>query len=211
VNDGPRPPGSNGGQRRSTHSESASQSSRWPRPTFWPRPAAAADEPAGVTALHALIAEHLPEPGTDLNPGAPNAVVGIETDRGPWVAALILGSRVLAEFGDDPCRFVDARARKNYAGTSPITKASGTRRVVLARYARNRRLAEAMHQWAFCAIRGSPGARNYDAAMRARGIGHQAAIRQLSNRLVGILHGCLKTGSAYNEHTAWGHHTQAAA
>jgi transposase len=49
----------------------------------------------------------------------------------------VLGARVLAEFGDDRTRYADARARKNYAGTSPITKASGTRRVVLARFARN--------------------------------------------------------------------------
>ena len=62
----------------------------------------------------------------------------------------ILGARVLAEFGDDPHRYADARARKNYAGTAPITRASGTERVVLARYARNRRLADALYQQAFC-------------------------------------------------------------
>jgi hypothetical protein len=28
---------------------------------------------------------------------------------------------------------------------------------------------------------------------------------QLGNRLVGILHGCLKTSTAYNETTAWAH------
>ena len=123
----------------------------------------------------------------------------------------VLGARVLAEFGDDPDRYADAKRRKNYAGTSPITRASGTRRTVLARYARNRRLADALHQWAFCSLRGSPGARAYYQTLRARGIGHQAALRQLSNRLVGILHGCLKTGTLYNEHTAWSHHTQAAA
>jgi transposase len=60
----------------------------------------------------------------------------------------VLGARVLAEFGDDPDRYADARARKNYAGTSPITRASGTRRIVLARYARNKHLADAAHQWA---------------------------------------------------------------
>jgi hypothetical protein len=38
-----------------------------------------------------------------------------------------------------------------------------------------------------------------------RGTGHQAALRQLGNRLVGILHGCLKTGTRYNENTAWPH------
>jgi hypothetical protein len=31
------------------------------------------------------------------------------------------------------------------------------------------------------------------------------------NRLVGILHGCLKTDTLYNEHAAWIHHTSAAA
>jgi transposase len=124
---------------------------------------------------------------------------------------VILGARVLAEFGDAPDRYADAKGRKNYAGTSPITRASGRKKVVLARYARNRRLGDAVHQWAFCALKGSPGARAYYNALRARGIGHQAALRQLGNRLVGILHGCLKTHSLYDEHTAWDHHLQSAA
>jgi transposase len=123
----------------------------------------------------------------------------------------ILSARIMAEFGDDPHRFASPKARKNYGGTAPITRASGRRKAVLARYARNRRLANALHQWAFCAMRGSPGARAYYQQLRARGIGHQAALRQLANRLVGILHGCLKTGTLYYEHTAWGHHQQSAA
>ncbi len=127
---------------------------------------------------------------------------------GPGV---ILSAQVLAESGDGPHRFADARARKNYAGASPITRASGTRKTVLARCARNRRLADALHQWAFCSMRGSPGARAYYQAPRARGTGHQAALRQLGNRLVGILHGCLKTQTPYDETTAWAHHTSAAA
>jgi hypothetical protein len=118
---------------------------------------------------------------------------------------VVLAARILGEFGDDPDRFVDAKARKNYAGTSPITRASGARRVVLARCARNRRLGDAVHQWAFCAMRGSSGARAYYDALRKRGIGHQAALRQLGNRLVGILHGCLKTNTGYDEATAWAH------
>jgi transposase len=124
---------------------------------------------------------------------------------------VVLGARVLAEFGDDPTRYTDARARKNYAGTSPITRASGKKTVVLARYARNTRLADATHQWAFCALNASPGARAYYDTLRARGTGHHAALRQLANRLVGILHGCLKTRTTYNEHTAWAHHTTTAA
>ncbi|MHA6785251.1 IS110 family RNA-guided transposase [Pseudonocardia saturnea] len=120
----------------------------------------------------------------------------------------ILGARVLGEFGDAPHRYHDARARKNYAGTSPITRASGKKTVVLARYARNDRLADALHQQAFCALRSSPGARAYYDTLRARGTGHHAALRQLGNRLVGILHGCLKTGRLYDEDTAWAHHNQ---
>jgi hypothetical protein len=118
--------------------------------------------------------------------------------------------RVLAEFGDDPDRYADAKARKNYAGTSPITRASGTRTVVLARYARNKHIADATHQWAFCALTASSGARaSYD-SIRARGTGHHAAPRQLANRLVGILHGCLKNRTLYDESTAWPSATTAA-
>ncbi|ORT46819.1 IS110 family transposase [Frankia sp. KB5] len=115
----------------------------------------------------------------------------------------VLAARVLAEFGDDPTRYADAKARKNYAGTSPITRASGKKKTVLARYARNNRLADALHQQALSALSASPGARSYYDAIRARGTSHHAALRQLGNRLVGILHGCLKTHTPYSEATAW--------
>ena len=83
---------------------------------------------------------------------------------------------------------------------------------MLARYARNERLGDAMQQWAFGALKGSPSARAYYDALRARKSATKAALRQLGNRLVGILHGCLrKTGTLYNETTAWAHHHTAAA
>jgi transposase len=116
---------------------------------------------------------------------------------------VVLGARVLAEFGDDKDRYADARARKNYAGTSPITRQSGKRKLVLARYVHNDRLVDALGLQAFAALRGSPGARAYYDRLRGRGVGHRAALRQLGNRLVGILHGCLKTGTKYSEDTAW--------
>lgn len=124
---------------------------------------------------------------------------------------MTLGARVLAEFGDDPNRYDDAKSRKNYAGTSPITRASGKHHVVLARYARNRRLADACYLWAFAAITASPGARAFYDARRANGDTHHRALRALANRLVGILHGCLRHGTLYDEHTAWGHRTDIAA
>ncbi len=117
----------------------------------------------------------------------------------------ILGARVLGEFGDEPNRYDSAKSRRNYAGTSPITKASGTKRVVLARYARNCRLADAIYLWAFASLGASPGARAFYDAHRAAGDTHHAALRALGNRLVGILHGCLEHHSAYDEAIAWGH------
>jgi transposase len=118
---------------------------------------------------------------------------------------VILGARALGEFGDDPNRYADAKSRKNYAGTSPITRASGTRSVALARFVRNARLADALDQWAFCAITNSPGARAFYDRRRTLGDSHHKALRALGNRLVGILHGCLRTRTRYDETLAWGH------
>ena len=124
---------------------------------------------------------------------------------------MTLGARVLGEFGDDPNRYEDAKSRKNYSGMSPITKASGKHKVVLARYARNRRLSNACYQWAFATLTHSPGARAFYDQHRANGDTHNRAIRALANRLVGILHGCLRHQTLYDEHTAWAHRQQQAA
>ncbi len=118
---------------------------------------------------------------------------------------VILGARVLGEFGDDPDRYTTAKCRKNYAGTSPLTVASGKKRAVLARHVRNRRLYDAVDQWALCALTNSPGARAFYDQHRAAGDLHHQALRALGNRLVGILHGCLRHHTAYNELTAWAH------
>jgi transposase len=124
----------------------------------------------------------------------------------------VLGARVLGEFGDDPNRYTDAKSRRNYAGTSPLTVASGKKRTVLARHVRNRRLYDAIDHWALCALSASPGARAYYDQHRAAGDVHHQALRALANRLVGILHGCLRHHTIYSEHTAWAHRqiTQAA-
>ncbi len=124
---------------------------------------------------------------------------------------VVLGARVLGEFGDDPNRYTTAKSRKNYAGTSPLTVASGKKRAVLARHVRNRRLYDAIDQWAFCAITNSPGARTFYDAHRAAGDTHHQALRALGNRLVGILHGCLRHRTHYDENKAWAHRATAAA
>ncbi|MEV3927331.1 IS110 family transposase [Actinomadura coerulea] len=123
----------------------------------------------------------------------------------------VLGARVLAEFGDDPGRYATAKARKNYAATSPITRASGKKKVVAARFVHNDRLVDALLSQASVAITKSPGARAYYDKQRVRDADYNTALRQLANRLVGILHGCLRTGTLYDETTAWSHHAHSAA
>ena len=119
----------------------------------------------------------------------------------------VLGARALGEFGDDPDRYTSAKSRRNYAGTSPITIASGRKHAVVARQVRNRRLPNALDQWAFCSLNNSPGARAFYDQRKAAGDLHHQALRALANRLVGILHGCLKHRTPYDEHTAWAHRT----
>jgi transposase len=119
--------------------------------------------------------------------------------------AEILGARELGESGDDPHRYASAKARKNCAATSPVTRQSGKKKIVMARFIRNDRLADALHGQAQSALRASPGARACYDEQRDRGLDHDAALRALSNRLAGILHGCLKTRTLYDEATAWSH------
>ena len=94
----------------------------------------------------------------------------------------ILGARVLAEFGDDPTRYASAKARKNYAATSPITRKSGKKKTVMARYVHNDRLRDALGRQAYSALTASPGARAYYDQLRARNMERAAATRQPPRR-----------------------------
>jgi transposase len=120
--------------------------------------------------------------------------------------SIVLGARVLAEFGDAPNRYSDAKARRNYAGTSPITKASGRRHVVVARFARNHHLADACDRWAGCALSNEPGTRAYHAAHNPDPESSKKhARRKLANKLVGLLHGVLEHRTPYDPDIAWRH------
>ena len=148
-----------------------------------------------ISELETTLAEHFEtHPDADIYRSLPGLGV-------------VLGARVLGEFGDDPNRYTDAKSRKNYAGTSPLTIASGKKRAVLARHVRNRRLYDALDRWAFCALSTSPGARLFYDQRRAAENTHHQALRALGNRLVGILHGCLRHHTDYDENTAWAHRT----
>jgi hypothetical protein len=113
------------------------------------------------------------------------------------------GARVLAELGDDRTRFADARAVKAFAGSAPVTRASGRSTVVTRRRVKNNRLAAVGFTWAFASLQPSPGARAHYDRRREAGDGHAAALRNLFNRFIGCLYHCIQTGTLYDETTAF--------
>lgn len=111
----------------------------------------------------------------------------------------ITGARVLAEIGDDRSRFATAKALKAYAGSAPVTRASGKSKIVMYRRVKNNRLAATGYLWAFATLTKSPAARAHYDQRRARGDRHAAALRHLFNRLIGQLHHCLEQHKCYDE------------
>ncbi len=142
-------------------------------------------------ALAVQFAEHPLEPVLRSAPGL-----------GP-----VLAARVLAEVGDDPHRFETAGGLRAFAGTAPVTRASGRSRLVRARKVRNKRLGDACHWWAFAMLTKSPGARQHYDRRRAAGDHHNAALRNLANKLLGRLWWCLHNDELWDESSAWNHVT----
>ncbi len=170
-------------------------------------------QPPAVTAAYAASVRSLIAVIITLNEqvkvmqGEVEAVFGRHPDAEIYLSqpglGLILGARVLGEFGDDPDRYASGKARKNYAATSPLTRASVKKKVVVARFIRNDRLTDALMAQAFTALTASPGARALYDQQRAAKVEHNPALRKVANRLVGILDGCLKTRTLYSEEIAW--------
>lgn len=118
----------------------------------------------------------------------------------------VLAARILAEVGDDQQRFTTAAGLRAFAGTAPVTRASGRSHYVKARKVRkvrNKRLGDACHWWAFSMLTKSPGARAHYDRRRAAGDHHNAALRNLANKLLGRLWWCLQHDERWDDDTAW--------
>lgn len=153
---------------------------------------------AQVESLGQVVADHLGQhPAAEILTSLPGL-------------GFILGARILGEFGDDPDRYVDAKARKAYAGTAPITRASRTKKIVMARYARNKRLGDAAQQWR-SPRRAAPPAPRPTTGRSVPAAPDTKPLTAVANRWIGMLHGCLKTGTLYDETNAWNHTLNAAA
>jgi transposase len=146
---------------------------------------------ASVDALEAELAREF-----NTHPLAP--VLRSAPGLGP-----VLAARMLAELGDDPTRFASVSGVRAFAGTAPVTRASGRSHYVKARKVRNKRLGDACHWWAFSALSWSPGARAHYDRRRAVGDHHNAALRNVANKLIGRMWWCLEHGEPWDEGAAW--------
>jgi len=121
----------------------------------------------------------------------------------------ISGAIALAEIGDDRDQFSDDRALQAFAGSAPVTRASGKSRTVTRRRTKNNRLAAVGYSWAFTAAAWPSPAREHYLRRREHGDGHPAALRHLFNRMLGQLHHCLTTRQIYDPAKAFPHATPA--
>lgn len=115
----------------------------------------------------------------------------------------VMGSRLLAEIGDDPQRFAGPRGLKAYAGVAPLTWSSGGSRSVSHRSVANKLFKATCHHWAFSSLTRSPGARAHYDRRREAGDRYAAALRNLSGQLLSCLHHCLAHDVLYSEEIAF--------
>ena len=151
-----------------------------------------------ITAMETVIAELEVAMTTEFDRHRHSELLRSVPGLGP-----VLAARVLAEIGDDPNRFATAGGLCAFAGTAPITRASGRTKTVNARRIRNRRLGDACHWWAFAALTKSPGARAHYDRRRAAGDGHNTALRNLANKLLSRVWWCLVNNQTWDETAAW--------
>lgn len=116
----------------------------------------------------------------------------------------LAGARVLAEIGDDRARFGNARALKAYAGSAPVTRASGKTISVTRRRVKNDRLAAADWVWSFAAAVHPGPAREHYQHRRSLGDRHAPALRHLFNKMIGQLHHCLQSRQSFDPAKAFG-------
>ncbi|KAF0835913.1 IS110 family transposase [Nocardia caishijiensis] len=116
----------------------------------------------------------------------------------------LTGARVLAEIGDDRTRFANARALKAYAGTAPVTRASGRSISITFRRIKNDRLAAAGWVWGFSAAAHPGPTREHYLHRRAHGDRHSAALRHLVNKMLGQLYYCLQHRQEFDPVKAFG-------
>ena len=113
-------------------------------------------------------------------------------------AGTVRAALLLAEIGDCRGRFPTEEALAAAAGVSPSTRASGRSHAVVFRHACDKRLREALIDFAADSRQASPWAADiYDRA-RARGARHPHAVRILARAWIRVLWRCWTDHTAYD-------------
>jgi transposase len=151
---------------------------------------------AYVTILRALRAE-IDELNTRLDElldAHPDAVIFQSLPRTGTIRAATL----LAEIGDCRARFPDAESLACLAGVAPSTRASGRHRAVTFRFSSNKKLRDALTDFAGDSWRGNAWAAHRYRQLRADGKTHPHAERILARSWAHIIWRCWQDGVAYD-------------
>ncbi|MBI4276996.1 MAG: IS110 family transposase [Armatimonadetes bacterium] len=114
-------------------------------------------------------------------------------------AAEITAARMVGELGDNGDRCSDAAIAQCEAGTAPVTRQSGTTRIVRVRRACIHPLRETLWHFAFSSIRWCAWAKEYYARARARGKKHAETVRMLANVWLRIIIAMRRDRRPYDE------------
>lgn len=116
----------------------------------------------------------------------------------------IRAATLLAEMGDCRARFPSGDSFVCLAGAAPSTRASGRHRVVTFRYGADKKLRDALCDFAGDSWRGNPWAEARYRQLRANGKTHQHATRILARTWGHIIWRCWQDGVAYDpdKHTS---------
>ena len=110
----------------------------------------------------------------------------------------IRAATLLAEIGDCRARFPDPESLCCLAGVAPSTRASGRHRVVTFRYSADKKLRDALCDFAGDSWRGNPWAETRYRQLRADGKSHPHATRILARTWGHIIWRCWQDGIAYD-------------
>lgn len=121
-----------------------------------------------------------------------------------WLAALpgagpALLPRLLVAFGTQRERYRHAGQMQAYSGVAPVREQSGRSQWVHFRRSCPKFLRQTFHEFAACSRAKSAWAKAYYDMQRARGKGHQAAVRALAFKWIRVLFACWQNRTPYDE------------
>jgi transposase len=110
----------------------------------------------------------------------------------------VRAAALLSEIGDDRSRFPDEESLAALAGVAPVTRASGKVHSVGFRWAADKKLRNALIDFADDSRHASPWAANIYNQAIARGKRHPHAVRILARAWIRIIWRCWQDGVAYD-------------